>query len=113
MAFGSEASGIIALDFWLIIQRGDKRDGWPGHRYNPSVRVRAGEPDLSKNERAIRIEMNVPSAIFETPSLAALINIAEPGERPATIDVRAAAEAVKQAIGMDVEMRVVPLEEQS
>ena len=106
MGFGSEGSGIIALDFWLIIKRGDKRDNWPGHRYDPSVRVRAGEPDLAKNERAIRMELTVPTAIFETPQLHALISIADPEQQPATIDVTAAAEAVKQAIGMDVEITV-------
>lgn len=110
--FGSEGSGIIALDFWLIVKRGDARAGWPQHRYNPTVRVKAGEPDLAKNERAVRVEMNVPTAIFETPALRALINIESP-QQVVSIDVAAAAEAVKQATGMDVEIRVVEPEGKS
>ncbi|MDH4746644.1 hypothetical protein OMP43_21695 [Sphingomonas sp. CBMAI 2297] len=111
--FGCEGSGIIALDFWLIVKRGEQRPGWPvGHRFTPAVRVKAGEPDLAKNERAVRVEMNVPTAIFETPALHALINIESP-QQLVSIDVAAAAEAVKQATGMDVEIRVVEPEGKS
>jgi hypothetical protein len=108
--FGVEDGGIISIACWLIVKRGPKK--WGTMRGGPSVRVKAGEPDLAKDERAIKLGINLPAAIFELPSLSATINIEKPSEA-VSIDIAGVAEAVKQAIGMDVEMRVVPFEEES
>jgi hypothetical protein len=84
------------MDFWLIVARGNPR---------PSVRVTAGHPSLKRNERAINLKMVLPVALFETPSITAKINVEAPSER-VDIDIPALNEAVKQAIGMDVEISV-------
>lgn len=109
-SYGHEDAGVIALDFWLIVTRGEPKRGWPGHRYAPSARVVANEPSLGRNERAIKLAINLPVAIFETPSLRASINIEKPNEA-VSIDVAGVAEAVRSAIGMDVDIRVVEPED--
>lgn len=92
----------IEMDFWLIVKRGPRKGGWPTR---PSVRVTAGEPNLSRDERAINLKMTLPVALFETPSITAKINVEAPAER-VEIDVPALTESVKQALGMDVEISV-------
>ena len=45
-------------------------------------------------------------ALFETPSIIARIDVAEP-LTAVTIDASAVAQAVKSAIGMDIDLRIV------
>lgn len=93
-------SKTIELDFFLIIQRGDSSFGRPG------VRVTAGYPNLSRRERALRLKVSLPIALFETPQIEASIKVEHP-DQVVTIDASAIAEAVEQVIGMNVDVQVV------
>lgn len=96
----TRASGIptMKLDFWLTIGRHDNG--------KPSVKVTAGYPALARNERALNLKMELPTALFETPSLSASIKVEHP-QQTITIDTSAVAEAVRQIVGMDVDICVV------
>lgn len=92
--------GVMELDFWLTIARGGTM-----HR-RPSVKVSASYPNLARNERAMRLKMSLPLALFETPALSASITVEEPTQA-IQIDATAIAEAVQTCIGMDVDVQVV------
>ncbi len=101
--FGYESRGggkhVMLLDFWLTIGRGQ------GGSDRPSVKVTAGYPSLARNERAINLKMELPIALFEAPSLSATIKVDSPTQA-VTINAETVAEAVRQAIGMDVDIQV-------
>jgi hypothetical protein len=89
----------IKLDFWLVVARGLNGSDRPG------IRINADHPRLERNERAINLKIDLPIALFEAPSLTARIAIDQPSQA-VTIDATAIAEAVRQCIGMDVEIAV-------
>lgn len=97
----SRANGkhVMVLDFWLTIGRGQ------GNSDRPSVKATAGYPNLARNERAINLKMELPIALFEAPSLSASITVESPAQA-VTINAETVAEAVRQAIGMDVDIQV-------
>lgn len=70
-----------------------------------AVRLTAGEPALRRNERALFLDVALPDALFDTPTLRAKLEVEHP-EQAMSIDLAAAAEAVRQAVGMDVEISV-------
>ncbi|HEY0624643.1 hypothetical protein [Sphingomonas sp.] len=90
---------VMLLDFWLTIARGQ------GGSDRPSVRVTAGYPALSRNERALNLKIELPIALFEAPSLAASIKVEHP-DQVVAIDATAIAEAVRGVIGMDIDITV-------
>ncbi|WP_439571209.1 hypothetical protein [Sphingomonas sp.] len=100
--YGYETSAtgkpVIKLDFWLTVGRGQGTD-------RPSVRVSAGYPKLARNERAINLKVELPIALFEAPSLSASITVEHP-DQAVTIDTTALAEAVRGAIGMDIDITI-------
>lgn len=102
--YESRANGkhVLLLDFWLTIGRGEVHAGTGGR---PSVKATAGYPRLARNERAINLKMELPIALFEAPSLSASIKVDSPAQA-VTIDTETVAEAVRQAIGMDVDIQV-------
>lgn len=97
----SRANGkhVLLLDFWLTIGRG------AGPAGRPNVKATAGYPTLARNERAINIKMELPIALFEAPSLSASIKVDSPAQA-VTINAETVAEAVRQAIGMDVDIQI-------
>lgn len=101
--WGYESRGngkhVMLLDFWLTIGRGQ------GGSDRPTVKATAGYPSLARNERAINLKMELPIALFEAPSLTASIKVDTPAQA-VTIDAETVAEAVRQAIGMDVDIQV-------
>ncbi|MAM41703.1 MAG: hypothetical protein CL949_25080 [Erythrobacter sp.] len=99
--FGHIGDDAVHIDCWLTIHPGDSRN-W---NRRPSVKLTAGEPALSRGERGINVRLTLPLALFEAPSIVARINVAAP-TAPVTIDASAVADAVKSAIGMDVDVRV-------
>lgn len=95
--YESRIDKALCLDFWLIIGRANR----------PSVRAVADYPSsLARNERAINLKIQLPLALFETPSISASIKVEQPAQA-VTIDATAIAEAVRGVIGMDVDISVV------
>lgn len=93
----------VLLDFWLTVARGK------GGSDRPSVRVTAGFPALARDERTMNLKVELPVALFEAPSLSASIKVDHPAQA-VTIDTTALAEAVRGAIGMDIDITIQPPE---
>lgn len=106
--FGHTDKEKVSLDFWLIIHPGDPKN-W---NRRPRVRVTAGTPALGRSERAMNLKMSLPISLFETPSISATINVAEPNQ-PVHIDASAIADAVRGIVGMDVDIQVNMPEERA
>lgn len=89
----------LHLDFWLTIGRnlsgGDR----------PTVRVTANYPELARNERTLNLKMQLPLALYEAPALTASIKVESP-DQAVSIDTTAIADAVRGAIGLDVDITV-------
>lgn len=81
---------------------------WPVFDGEGGMRFSRGEPTLGRNERAMSCQTTLPRALFRTPGLRATINVTEGGETAFSIDVSAASDALKQVIGCDVDMRILP-----
>jgi hypothetical protein len=84
------------FEFWLVFGR----DG--------SMRLSRGQPgSLGRGERAMSCVANLPASLFKTPELKAEITIPK-GDAPAEfkIDVEAAGAALRQVVGVDIDLRV-------
>lgn len=97
----NDHKGLLELDFHLIITCPD--DKWNAR---PGVRVTAGAPALKRNERSINLKMKLPLALFQTPAIVATIDVTD-AQQQVTIDAKAVSEAVRGAIGMDIDLQVV------
>lgn len=83
----------IEYSFWLVF---DDAGG---------MRLSRGEPSCGRAERAMQISATLPKALFATPRLSAKIAVA--GDVPeTTIDITAASEALRGALGVDVDLVV-------
>jgi hypothetical protein len=83
------------VSFWLIFDRVG------------NVRLTRGEPRLDRDERGMAMTVSVPVALFQTPSLRATMTIEAPEPAVPPIDLTAAADALKQSLGCDVEIRII------
>lgn len=93
----------LEVDCHLIVtDNGSSGNSWAP----PTVRVTAGPPSLKRNERAINLKMKLPLALFQQAAIVATIDVADTTQ-PVEIDVPAVAEAVRGAIGMDIDLQVV------
>jgi hypothetical protein len=82
------------VSFWLVF---DSAGG---------VRSVRGQPALERNERGMAMTVKVPHSLFSVPSLRATIDIqsVEPSVPP--IDLTAAADALRGALGVDIDLRI-------
>lgn len=85
----------LVFHFWLVLYP----DG--------DMKMSRGEPSVERTGRKMKMELAVPKAVFKTPELKATVTIADPGENEMHIDVAAASEALRQTLGMDVDVRIV------
>lgn len=77
------------------------------------VRMSRGEPALSRNERAVALTAKLPLSLWKTPQLQATLTVAsDPAGATVQLDVRAVEQALRSAIGCDVDIvvREVPQE---
>jgi hypothetical protein len=84
----------IEYAFWLVF--GD--DG--------TMRFSRSEPTVSRGERSMSLTAKLPLSLFRTPELRAVIKV--DGTTPASfnIDVGAAGEALRHALGVDIDLQV-------
>lgn len=80
----------IEYGFWLIFHD----DG--------GVRMSRGQPNCSRDERGMKLTARLPLSLFSTPSLRAEINITDRVSDVPPIDLSAAGEALRSALGVDV-----------
>lgn len=90
------------FQFWLVFTNSAAM---------PRLTVR--DPSLKREERAMFMSVLIPVSLWNTPQLKALVTVGDPGVHSITIDTEAAAFALREAIGMDVEVRVVDQERQA
>jgi hypothetical protein len=88
----------LIFHFWLIFSS----DG--------SMRMSRTEPACSRDEHRMKLQAILPKSLWKTPSLSATIELSDPGAPPLNIDVTAAQEALRTALGVDVDVRVVSRE---
>lgn len=84
-------------------------EGWLAFNQNGTARWTRKEPNLDRSERAIKIKLSVPASLFQTPTLKA--NITIPADSmPAAFEINAetAADALKSALGVDIDLQVIP-----
>ncbi|OCP01324.1 MULTISPECIES: hypothetical protein [unclassified Ensifer] len=84
----------IEYGFWLVF--GD--DG--------SMRFSRSEPKTGRGERAMKCGATLPIALFRTPELRATIAISEGIPASYEINVEAAGEALRHALGVDIDLQV-------
>ena len=75
------------------------------------MRFSRSQPDIARGERGMACNATLPRSLFKTPELRASINIPDTGAPVLQIDTEAASEALKSAIGVDIDLRVVSGEE--
>lgn len=85
---------------------------WLVFDYDGSVRLARSEPALASSERAMYLSANLPKALWHTPSLKATITVTPDMNEPKIeLDLQAAADHVRSAMGFDVDLRIVRTEE--
>lgn len=86
--------GVASYALWLVFEQ------------SGGVRMTRGQPDCDRDERAVALTVKLPTALFRTPVLAATLTI-DAAEVPAQqIDVEAAANALRGALGCDIDVVV-------
>lgn len=70
------------------------------------ARMTRGAPGLNRNERAVSLEVKLPLALFRTPLLRATLTVDAP-DQAAAIDLNAAQDALRQALGVDIDMQII------
>lgn len=92
--FSKKNGDHIEYSFWLVFGA----DG--------SMRFTRGQPSVGRGERGMSCTASLPKSLFQTPMLTASIGITEEQATTFSIDVHAAAEALSQAVGCDIDLRV-------
>lgn len=72
------------------------------------VRLTRNQGSLARNERSMAVVAKLPITLFQTPSLRAQIGVNGAPPRELKIDIEAASTALRNAIGVDVDLRVIP-----
>ncbi|MCJ2092109.1 hypothetical protein MKK67_06290 [Methylobacterium sp. J-072] len=85
---------------------------WLTFDQDGNVRLNRESPRLSPDERAMRVEVRVPKALWNIPQLSAEITVPDPGQPDAiAARIEQFAEQLKTAVGCDVVLTVKPVEE--
>jgi hypothetical protein len=94
--YSSIRSDRIEYSLWLVF---DDTGG---------VRMTRAAPNLCREERAVALTCTLPKSLFRTPTLRATMTIDDAGAGALAIDVEAANVAIKQALGVDIDLRLNP-----
>lgn len=73
-----------------------------------SVRLTRSEPSLHRAERAMHLSMTLPRSLWAVPQLRATITVPDGASTIPPINIELAREAMKAAIGVDIDIRAVP-----
>ena len=83
---------------------------WLTINCNGAARLTNLKPCLSANEVSVKLEVNLPDALFQKPRLEAKIDIPEEAVGPSVLDanvVENVKDAVKQATGLDFSISII------
>lgn len=70
-----------------------------------SCRMTRQAPHLNRDERVLHLDVTVPRAMFETPTMRAAIVVPDVGSSP-QIDIKEVEGALRSALGIDVHVKV-------
>jgi hypothetical protein len=73
-----------------------------------TLKLSRSEPRLNRGERSMALALKVPRTLWQTPQLSASIEITDPGNPKAEIDVKAASDALREVTGLDIDVQIVP-----
>lgn len=86
-----------SFDFWLVFSS------------SGSIRQTKREPDVSRDERKMFVKALLPKSLWSSPALRATINVTDDNHEPKfELDLTAAGDALRGALGVDIDMKVVP-----
>lgn len=71
-----------------------------------NIRLTRTEGKLDKGERSMGVTLKAPRSLWRTAQLSARIEIADPGNPKAEIDVTAAAAAIRETLGDGVNIEL-------
>lgn len=84
----------INYSFWLVF-------GGDG-----TMRFSRSQPSSGRGERAISCLARLPRSLFRTPELKATITVDAANVGDIQIDVAAAAEALREVVGVDIDLQI-------
>lgn len=86
----------VEYGFWLVFEEAG------------AIRLTRTEPGLDRAERSMFIQATLPRSLWRTPTLRATIGVKADPAGNYTADIEAAADALRSAIGVDIDLRVIP-----
>lgn len=96
----------IDASCYLVIDAVISKNGYL--EKGPTIRVTKNSPSLSKSERAVKLNINLPRSLFQQPQLTASIIVPQESAPP-VIDANVQdniAETIREMTGLDVTIRV-------
>ena len=94
-----EPQRMIEYSFWLTFDYTRQKQG-------SAPKSTKGEPDTTRNQRAVRCVARLPESLFMTPSVSMVMDVPHSDTPDVLANVKAAGEAFKQTLGFDVDMRI-------
>jgi len=95
-----------------MILTGSKRNSWSSPTIS-KIEIRERKPTLNGNQVALRMILDIPSALFERPVLEAKMVIPEAAVPQSNITVEVTTDIekiIKERTGLDLKVNVVPFE---
>jgi hypothetical protein len=93
----ADASTHWRFTFWLVFNK------------NGHIRQTIREPDVSRDERKLQMTVDLPKSLWSTPALKATVRVTEDNNEPSyVLDLQAAGDALRSALGVDVDIQIVP-----
>lgn len=86
----------VEYGFWLVFEEAG------------GVRLTRTEPHLDRAERSMFIQANLPRSLWRTPTLRALIDVKPNPTGSYDANIEVAAEALRMALGVDIDLKVIP-----
>ncbi|MER8999949.1 hypothetical protein NKJ52_20875 [Mesorhizobium australicum] len=86
----------VIYGFWLVFEEAG------------GIRLARTSPSLDRAERAMFIQANLPRSLWQTPSLRASIGVQAGPNGGYSVDLSVASEALRGALGVDVDLQVIP-----
>lgn len=86
----------VEYGFWLVFEEAG------------GVRLTRTEPSLDRAERSMFIQANLPRSLWRTPTLRAMVNVKANAAGDYDANIEAAAVALRYALGVDIDLRVIP-----
>lgn len=83
--------------FWLVFNK------------NGHIRQTIREPDVSRDERKMLMQVDLPKSLWSSPALKASVRVTDDEHEPKfVLDLTAAGDALRSALGVDVDVQIVP-----